>query len=208
VTGTSTSVRGLVASLPRRWRRRSAESSKHPWRILASRVRYAAPCYGASHTRSTSARCPSRSSSLPFMVDGTLDAGSRGADVELRRRAARGSHSPARGCSPRRSANRRPARQHCQPNSPAVRNVPEEWPRQPLAFGRWLRVWCLYGALVLDDRSPRRGRRSSPAESPCSRPLRFGPHSQGAARRRIPVLHRPPVAVDPSLRVDGQQTGG
>jgi hypothetical protein len=30
------------------------------------------------------------------MVDGTLDAGGRGADVELRSRAARGSHSLAR----------------------------------------------------------------------------------------------------------------
>jgi hypothetical protein len=34
------------------------------------------------------------------MVDGTLDAGSRGADVELRSRADRGSPSLARGCSP------------------------------------------------------------------------------------------------------------
>ena len=38
-------------------------------------------------------------------VDGTLDAGSRGADVELRSRADRGSHSRARGCSPRRWAD-------------------------------------------------------------------------------------------------------
>ncbi len=41
------------------------------------------------------------------MVDGTPDAGSRGADVELRSRAARGSHSLARGCSPRRWAGKR-----------------------------------------------------------------------------------------------------
>jgi plasmid stabilization system protein ParE len=50
-------------------------------------------------------RCPMRSSCLPSsMVDGTLDAGSRDADVELRSRADRGSHPLAFGCSPQRYA--------------------------------------------------------------------------------------------------------
>jgi hypothetical protein len=41
--------------------------------------------------------------SLPSSMGGdTLGAGSRGADVELRSGADRGSHSLARGCSPRR----------------------------------------------------------------------------------------------------------
>jgi hypothetical protein len=47
-----------------------------------------------------------RSSYLPSsMADGTLNGGSRDADVELRSRADRGSHSLARGCSPQRSAH-------------------------------------------------------------------------------------------------------
>jgi len=44
--------------------------------------------YDAFRMRSTSRRCPMRSSYWPsFMVDGTHDAGSRGADVEPRSRA-------------------------------------------------------------------------------------------------------------------------
>ena len=70
-----------------------------PSRTLASKARHAGRSCDAFRTRSTSTRCPLRSSSLvSSMVDRTLDAGSRGADVELRSRADRGASSrQARG---------------------------------------------------------------------------------------------------------------
>ena len=104
VTGTRNSVLGLGAPLQRKSTWSLAVSSRHLSPTLASTVRHAARSCDAFPTRSISTRCPMRSSYLASsMVDGTLDAGSRGADVELRSRADRGSHSLARGCLPRRS---------------------------------------------------------------------------------------------------------
>jgi len=103
VTGMSNSVLGSAAPLPRQSTWCLAVSSRPLSRTLASKARHGVRSSDASHTRSTFTPWPTRSSySACFMVDGTLDVGSRGADVELRSRADRGSHPLPRGCSPRR----------------------------------------------------------------------------------------------------------